>query len=335
LKILEQRDITLLDIISRHVGGQGIDEIKQVMASERKQHENAAQVEAYLDLSEATLPQLSHLCEKLPIVRSSYAELVARQQEVSERILALEQKLGSVPSTDSIKQIREKCDYYEGLINEATIKLADAGAEWEFSRRRVDSLNSSLINRMNANLQSGLEVEDDRRLLDYAEADRQVLVQLKIEVAKFHLGDIEVKIADCLKKLLRKTKLVTRVAICPDDYSIQLFDKKDRLIHPDRLSAGERQLLAISILWGLAQAADSPMPVVIDTPLGRLDGQHRDHLITRYFPNAGQQVILLSTDQEIDEEAYDKLKPYLAHEYTLDYDEETQATTVRAGYAFA
>ncbi len=39
--------------------------------------------------------------------------------------------------------------------------------------------------------------------------------------------------------------------------------------------------------------------MAIDTPLGRLDSEHRHHLVERYFPQASHQVMLLSTDTEI------------------------------------
>src|SRR6185436_7598303 len=96
-----------------------------------------------------------------------------------------------------------------------------------------------------------------------------------------------------------------------------------RELSPERLSAGERQLLAVSTLWGLARASGRPVPVVIDTPLGRLDSTHRQHLLERYFPQASHQVILLSTDKEIDEAAYAKLKPAVSRAYTLRFDDKT------------
>jgi DNA sulfur modification protein DndD len=53
-------------------------------------------------------------------------------------------------------------------------------------------------------------------------------------------------------------------------------------------------------LRGLAKASGRPLPTIIDTPLGRLDSTRRRHLLERYFPVASHQVILLSTDEEID-----------------------------------
>ena len=101
---------------------------------------------------------------------------------------------------------------------------------------------------------------------------------------------------------------------------------------PDRLSAGERQLLAIALLWGLARVSGRALPTVIDTPLGRLDSSHRANLIERYFPSASHQVILLSTDEEINRTYHRMLEPQIGRSYLLQYDDEERATTVVDGY---
>ena len=101
-----------------------------------------------------------------------------------------------------------------------------------------------------------------------------------------------------------------------------------------RLSAGEQQLLAIALLWGLANASGRQLPVAIDTPLGRLDSEHRQHLVERYFPQASHQVLLLSTDTEIREEEVGVLRSQssIAREYLLDYHPKKRQTTVKPGY---
>jgi DNA sulfur modification protein DndD len=101
---------------------------------------------------------------------------------------------------------------------------------------------------------------------------------------------------------------------------------------PDRLSAGERQLLAVSLLWGLAKASRRPLPAIIDTPLGRLDSSHRRHLVERYFPHASHQVLLLSTDEEIGGEYLDAIRPSVGHSYLLEFNEAERSSTVKPGY---
>ena len=75
-------------------------------------------------------------------------------------------------------------------------------------------------------------------------------------------------------------------------------------------------------------------PVAIDTPLGRLDSEHRNHLVERYFPQASHQVMLLSTDTEIRQEEVGRLRQAnaISHEYLLEYDPKQRRTTVVKGY---
>ena len=70
----------------------------------------------------------------------------------------------------------------------------------------------------------------------------------------------------------------------------------------------------------------------IDTPLSRLDSLHRTALITTYFPNAGEQTIILSTDSEIDANYYELMKENVGDEFTLEYDEISKSTSIKRGY---
>jgi len=82
----------------------------------------------------------------------------------------------------------------------------------------------------------------------------------------------------------------------------------------------------------LMRASGRPLPTAIDTPLGRLDASHRAHLVERYFPYASHQVLLFSTDEEINSTYYEKLKPYVGRTYMLDYDDNTGSTQIKKGY---
>ena len=74
------------------------------------------------------------------------------------------------------------------------------------------------------------------------------------------------------------------------------------------------------------------LPVVVDTPLGRLDSDHRTKLIENYFPNAGHQVILLSTDTEVDQGLFEKLSPSISHTYHLEYQHDEGKTSFKEEY---
>ena len=111
-----------------------------------------------------------------------------------------------------------------------------------------------------------------------------------------------------------------------------MFDQDGLALPKKELSAGEKQIFAISLLWGLARTSKRQLPVIIDTPLGRLDSEHRLNLINNYFPNASQQVIILSTDTEVDKKLYQKLNKHISHCYHLVYDKERCATIPKQEY---
>ena len=131
-----------------------------------------------------------------------------------------------------------------------------------------------------------------------------------------------------------KSYFIKSIKIDTSTFDLQIFEAKNVQVDTDILSAGERQLLAVAILWGLAKASSSAAPTVIDTPLGRLDSEHRLNLVEQYFPTASKQVILLSTDEEINQKYHKYMKPYLARSYKIEYDEKINGSKSTLGYFF-
>ena len=111
-----------------------------------------------------------------------------------------------------------------------------------------------------------------------------------------------------------------------------LKDTNDNHIDRNDLSAGEKQIYAIAMLDALGKTTRRNLPIVIDTPLGRLDSVHRMRLAEDYFPHASQQVVILSTDTEIDNSFYNKLAPHISRAYRLDFDNSKNSSTVVEGY---
>ena len=174
--------------------------------------------------------------------------------------------------------------------------------------------------------------EDAARVVKSTKRTRETLGFFRKAVVDQHIGEISRLVLGSFNELLHKKSLVSEIEINQEDFTVALVGGDGSVRSTSRLSAGERQLLAVSLLWGLARASGYPLPVIIDTPLGRLDAAHRTNLVERYFPNASHQVILLSTDKEIDEECLDKLRPALGKSYLLDFDDTSQCTTIRPGY---
>jgi DNA sulfur modification protein DndD len=91
-------------------------------------------------------------------------------------------------------------------------------------------------------------------------------------------------------------------------------------------------LLAVAILWGLSRVSQREVPLVVDTPLARLDHYHRERLAVNYFPKAARQVIILSTDEEFDAELYQVIAPFVSREYLLEFSDAESASQIAPGY---
>lgn len=71
--------------------------------------------------------------------------------------------------------------------------------------------------------------------------------------------------------LANKKNLIERIVMDPSTLDIIYLDSKNNEVSKASLSAGEKQLMVIAILWALAICSKKKLPVIIDTPLSRLD----------------------------------------------------------------
>lgn len=166
----------------------------------------------------------------------------------------------------------------------------------------------------------------------YAIRTQAVLAEFEERSQRNKLAGVEVEAARFFNRLSRKGSLLGRVRIDPDSFRVELRRWDDADLPRERLSAGEKQLLAISLLWALAKVSGRPLPMVIDTPLARLDREHRSRLLHEYFPSVSHQVLVLSTDTEVDEAAAATLEPFVSRVYRLVHHAEECRTEVQDGY---
>jgi DNA sulfur modification protein DndD len=332
--VLTERDAALLDALhSARANKSTIAAVECFLDSDRATRAATVSQAPFLDLdSENTNFALALVQNLLPDLISRLRLLSNRRQEWVTTIEQLERSLAGVPAPDTLAQLAEE-------LREARNEVARAQADFRRSEGQLTATRSERARAderyeqaIDAAGKATLAAEDEHRMIEHAQRVRQTLQAFRVATTRRHVDRIAGLVMEALHQLLRKELLITDLRIDPETYTVELRGERDEELLASQLSAGERQLLAVALLWGLARAAGQPLPVIIDTPLGRLDGSHRDRLIERYFPHASHQVILLSTDQEIDEAAWVKLRRYVGHAYELEFDEITAGTTIRSGY---
>lgn len=178
-----------------------------------------------------------------------------------------------------------------------------------------------------------MELNDDSdRIIKYTHMANTVLEEYKIRLQANKISIVANTMTACYKKLANKKTLIDRIYMDPVTLDLIYEDYNGIAINKESLSAGEKQLMVISLLWALALCSKKKLPVIIDTPLSRLDSSHREALITTYFPQASEQTIILSTDSEIDAYYHNMMKENIGDEFTLIYDDISKSTTIRRGY---
>ncbi len=281
------------------------------------------------NLSEAQRTRIFSAIELVDQEFPSQANILRKSLEKETRGLQkAEQDLKKVPGDDQLKPMVEE-------INKLNQEL---GAKRTIARQKETAIKSiefglkDLERRLEklekTRKESGKLNEKQRLTTDVA----AVLTKYRERLLVSKAQDLSEALENRFAQLWRKGDRAKRIEIDPTTFAVRLFDRHDRVVPKKELSAGEKQMFAISILWALADVSGRPLPIVIDTPLGRLDADHRGHLVERYFPHASHQVVILSTDTEIDQEFFTDLQPAMSHAVRLSYDHEEVRTIVENGY---
>ena len=143
------------------------------------------------------------------------------------------------------------------------------------------------------------------------------------------IADLAVKKFDEINK---KENYITKIEINKDTYNISLYDNKGIEKDITILSAGEKQLLISAIVWSIFKLADRNNVFTFDTPLARLDKENRALFVEKVLCTISDQVLILSTDEEIVGDLYKIVKKHLSKTYTLINDEKEGKTEIKEAY---
>lgn len=257
--------------------------------------------------------------------------------QLKENIIDIERleiEFKKIPAEDKIKPIINKQESLKIEVIQilGAIKQIHEQIEQKNSEKRPKELQLKKLYQIQSDKKT--ELLDSERFVVFSEKTQIIMDEFKKRVLEHHILKLENFIKECFNFLIRKKEFLEKVKININNFELLLFDKKNRNIETSTLSAGERQLLAVAILWALAKASNKLSPTIIDTPLGRLDSKHRLNLVEKYFPNASHQVILLSTDEEINKNYLNIMKDSVSKSYLINFDPKLNGSVVEKGYFF-
>ncbi len=326
------RDEALLEqLVAARVKAGTVAAIGHFLAQDRQHRRASAGSEVIVGFGDPS-PLEGLLATTLPDARRRLQSAVERRANFRAELDEAERLLAAIPDPEALAPFRQRRQEARDALLRAEAAFSVATELLQSARSDRARAHAAYESALDKAASANLAADDDRRLVEHVHRVRATLESLRVAATRRHLERISQLVQEALGMLLRKDKLITDVQIDPETHTVSLTGVDGHALAATDLSAGERQLLAVALLWGLARAAGQPLPVVIDTPLGRLDGSHREHLLDRYFPQASHQVVLLSTDTEIDKAAYARIAPQVGRAYHLKFDPATNATHVVDGY---
>jgi len=199
---------------------------------------------------------------------------------------------------------------------------------------RLNQQLVTLVKKVDINEQNKLKIQKSNQYID-------VLNQFLDEQKNKHKDSLEETILSELKILMHKlnselnqTKFIEDVKVTilasGQGMKITLFDQDDNEIRKESLSSGEKQIYISCLIKAILKESVKNLPIFIDTPLGRLDEEHRDSITKKYYPALSEQVVLFSTNSEITPKRFKEISGNISKSYLLFNDGVN--TNLKSGY---
>jgi len=252
-------------------------------------------------------------------------ELEARLDQTDDYLNVNIDKVALQKLIDQIKNSNIKIARMQVEIETLDASTADLIRKLDDSERIIIKLTEKLLENKEAK-------DGSVRLVKYSTMARAVLGEYQRRLQEMKIDNLSKLATEKFKLIIGKKTLIQNLVFDKETLSLTMFDKQGNEILKKQLSAGERQLLSTAIVWALGESTGQQFPMIIDTPLARLDTIHRDLFIKNYVPQVSKQTIILSTDAEIVGDLLTDIDLFVARKYLLKFDEKKDATTVIDGY---
>ena len=282
-----------------------------------------------IDLSPNETVKILDTVKKADVVMLSKLEkYTIEYNKITEELQKTKTALSNAPTDDEIGPLITK-------LNSEHEKMGVIKTEIDHSDQKIHE-EISLIGLKKLALR---QLVDEKYKQKASETNLQItrdvqkvlgLYSEKLREKKLHL--LEKYLIEAIQVLIHKENFIEKVAIDKKTFAITLYRKNNQEMFKDELSEGEKQMFATAVLWALAKTSGRPLPFMIDTPLARLDVEHRGKLVETFFPSASHQVVIFSTDAEIDEKYYAQLKPFISKSYLMKYSSDSGSAKVEEGF---
>ena len=224
---------------------------------------------------------------------------------------------------EKIEKLIEQKEDYENQKDDIIATLSQKELQKENSQRKIKEIEGQL--KKERKKEEKLGVLDKK--IGLSEKAISLLQEVREEILEEVRSTVEKQTSEYFHELIWKKRKFKTIEI-DESYVVAAIDRYDQNII-SVISAGEKEILALSLMAALRGISGFEAPIMIDTPLARISGEHRLNIaksLPSYLKNA--QIILLLTDKEYTEDVKRILKSCVETEYLLQYNDKKDETKV-------
>lgn len=332
LPYLTEHDKKVLEsLTSLGISEEQISFIRTKMESEKIELTKLSQKENIFP-QRYIVQQLNSLNNQANSLRKEASYLIEKYERVQNDLDQIEIQLHFDVDESNVsgilKQIKDLTKHISELEGNKK-NLVDKKLEISKQKVAIEQKCNSLLKKR---LEKQLESEEAQRIIKYANISIGVLYSFKEKLLIDKIDTLQQNIIEAFKQLIEKRSLISAIKIDKNTLRMSLINSDGNEFPKSQLSEGEKQMLALAFLWGLARTSGYSLPVIIDTPMARLDSTHRINFVENYLPSAGEQVVVLSTDEEIKGLHLKTIEKYIGKKYLLEFNDNLGITNIREGY---
>ncbi|MCG3152451.1 MAG: hypothetical protein GEEBNDBF_01749 [bacterium] len=247
-----------------------------------------------------------------------FAEVLSQRGTLLESMESLNRRKNALipPKTEMAERHKILQADRDRLLREADALRIELRQQEE-QQRDLAKQQASLRERAGKDEDFSSDLNALSRLIEQIDAFRSFINDAGKAFRASRVSALEEAATHAYALITNKPDMDRRIVIDPETFAASLHLER-KVLSMYSHSAGEQQIIAMALVAGLARTAERGVPMIIDTPLARLDQLHRENLCSHFFPKVAEQVVILSTDSEIIGPLHQLLKPAVGLEYLID-----------------
>lgn len=257
-----------------------------------------------------------------------YIQLLQKNRENLLQAQELRKKISTNDSTNEFTRMLENMTQTQEKIFKLEKEVEENLNILETRQETLTALKNTIDSKHHIVQQSN----KTRNTFLIAQSIMKLSTEFQMLQHQKKLQQVQIEATKMLNKLMRKHQYISSLRIDSSTFEVTLYDNNRDHVAKETLSAGEKEILLLSLIWAMFKCSGRRVPFIFDTLLGRLDQTHKHNILVDFIPACGEQVLILSTNSEVDEKHYNLLKNFVSHGYLLEFDTDLRKVNVTDQY---